>query len=284
MLKILYIFNEQKDTDYRVSYDILQFLKSKEIEVVVDNEKIAKLYGYKMVAKDELTTLDLVIILGGDGTVLKYLREFERNETPIFGINLGRVGALNVAELSNYQQLLERFLKKDYHVVENLTLDGTLTYKDGTKKSFVIYNEVILHRGLCMKLLPIDMNVDGGIVSKVYADGVLIATPTGSSAYNHSVGGPLLTADTRCFTATPICPQTKGFASVVISENHTLNVEVPDVFDGITVCVDGHDNYLIEDGIKLSVVKSTTKLNFVQFDNGIDLYKVIYKVIDSINR
>lgn len=280
MKKILYFFNSIKDNDFKLSNEIICFLKSFDSKIYCENKDLSKKLDLEIYNNQEL---DLVVVLGGDGTVLRYLRQYNNPITPIFGINLGRVGALNVASLSNYQELLKKYFGNQYYNVEYLNLEGTIKYHNKEVK-FNIYNDVVIHRGLSMKPLQLRVAVNDGMADFIYADGLIVATPTGSTAYNHSAGGPILSQNCGCYVLTPVCPQTKGFASNVISENDQLNIFVDNVLDGANVCVDGHENYSITEPVIISVCKSNKKLVLVQFDKDIRLYKVIYKVIDSINK
>ena len=168
--------------------------------------------------------------------------------------------------------------------LEYLNLEGVINYCNGEKINFNIYNDAVIHRGLSMKPLLLKVSINQGLSDYIYSDGMIVATPTGSTAYNHSAGGPILAQNCGCYVVTPICPQTKGFASNVISENDKLNIKIDNVLDGVNLCVDGHQNYNIKEPVVITFKKSLNKLVLIKFDNDISLYKVIYKVIDSINK
>lgn len=280
-MKILYYFNPLKDKDFSVSKEVLEYLKKYNTLVFVDDEKLSKEFGYELMTKCELDEIDLVVVLGGDGTVLRYLRKYEYSKAPLFGINFGRVGALNVADLSNYKELLDKYFNGEFYNCESLTLEGTINYSNGNVDKFIVYNDVVLHRGISMKTLPIDVAINNGEYDEIYADGVCVATPTGSSAYNHSAGGPLLALDSACYVLTPICPQAKLFSSAVITEKDELHIKVNDVFDGLTVCVDGHDNYVLDDIARIDIVKSKETVNLIKFSKEISLYKVLHKLAET---
>ena len=281
MKRILYFFNKYKDSDYKLSTEIISFLRTFNCIIYCENEDFANLSNLEVYNKQDL---DLVILLGGDGTVLRYLRKYNNPNIPLLGINLGRVGALNVASLDNYQELFVKYFNGEFYNVEYLNLEGSINYSNGKVVNFNIYNDVVIHRGLSMKPLLLKVSVNDGLEDFIYCDGLIVATPTGSTAYNHSAGGPILAQNCGCFVVTPICPQTKGFASNVISENDQINIKIDNPLDGINLCVDGHENYPINDNVIVSVKKASKKLVLVQFDKDIRLYKLIYKVIDSINK
>lgn len=281
MKRILYFFNKYKDSDYKLSTEIISFLRTFNCIIYCENEDFANLSNLEVYNKQDL---DLVILLGGDGTVLRYLRKYNNPNIPLLGINLGRVGALNVASLDNYQELFVKYFNGEFYNVEYLNLEGSINYSNGEVVKFNIYNDVVIHRGLSMKPLLLKVSVNDGLEDFIYCDGLIVATPTGSTAYNHSAGGPILAQNCGCFVVTPICPQTKGFASNVISENDQINIKIDNPLDGINLCVDGHENYPIKDNVIVSVKKASKKLVLVQFDKDIRLYKLIYKVIDSINK
>lgn len=279
-MNVLYVVNSVKDNNLSYSKDIIEYLKSKDINVfVLDN----LLTGLNVNIITDFSVIDLVVILGGDGTILKYARNYGKYNIPILGINMGRVGALAIAKTSNYKELIDKYLSGDYYITENLTLQGKLKYNHLEEKEFIIYNDVMIHRGISYKLLPIYIGINNARFDKIYADGVVIATPSGSSAYNFSAGGPLLSHNSNCYVITPICPQTRGFNSLVVSNDEVVRLAV-DVDNGAYLCIDGCEQYDIKSSDEVIIYKSDYCLRLVNFSKQNSIYETVYKVMKASSR
>lgn len=285
MKNILYIFNSKKDDSLCYSKEIIKYLNEKNVNIYVENINLANASSVKLIDEESLKTIDLAIVLGGDGTILEFARAYGHYEIPLLGINLGRVGALANAKMSNYRELFERYLKNDYFITKNLTLQGKINYANSNNVlKFVVYNDVMVHRGLSIKLLPIVIGINNTRFDKVYADGVVIATPSGSSAYNFSAGGPLLSHNSNCYVITPICPQTRGFSSLVVNENEIVHLSIKSNTEEVYLSVDGCDKYPINNNDEVTISKSNLYLNIVNFDKQNSIYETVYKVMGSSNR
>lgn len=284
MNNILFIFNSKKDNDLFYTNKIINYLKNKNVNVYSENNQLADELGIKLIDNISINNIDLTIILGGDGTILKYARNYGKYQIPVLGINIGRVGALAHAEADNFEEYLDKYFLNEYSVTENLTLKGKITYKDGKIEEFIFYNDLILHRGLSLKLLPIDISINDSNFSRIYADGVVVSTPLGSSAYNLSAGGAIISQNCNCYALTPICSQTRSFSSSIISDSDKLTIVVKDTLEEEMVSIDGCDRFFIHENDKIEITKSDIRLKIIQFVKQASLYEAVYKVIDSIHK
>ena len=280
MKNILYIFNEPKDKTLNFSYQIIGYLQGKNVTIYVENRNLLSLGNVKLITNDKLDIIDFAIILGGDGTILEFARKYGSYEIPVLGINAGRVGALAIAKVTDYKKLIDRFFNDDYFITKNLTLTGQIKYsKTGEEVTFPVYNDVMVHRGPSLKLLPIVVGINNTRFDTVYADGIVIATPSGSSAYNFSAGGPLLSHDSNCYVITPICPQTRGFSSLVVSKNEVVHLSIKSNSEEVYLCVDGCEKYPIHNNDEVTLCKSDYTLNLINFDQQNSIYEAVYKVM-----
>ena len=280
MRKILYIFNEPKDKGYNFSYQIIGYLQAKNVNIYVENKNLLSLGNVKLIKEEILPEIDFAIILGGDGTILEFARKYGSYQIPVLGINMGRVGALAIAKVTDYKILIDRFFNNDYFITQNLTLNGKIKYnKTGEEKEFTVYNDVMVHRGPSFKLLPIVVGINNTRFDTVFADGIVIATPSGSSAYNFSAGGPLLSHDSNCYVITPICPQTRGFSSLVVSKNEVVHLAVKSKSEEVYLCVDGCEKHPIHNDDEVTLCKSEYSLNLINFDQQNSIYEAVYKVM-----
>ena len=172
-VNVLYVVNKDKDIGLIYSKEIVEYLKTKDINIYCIDECLLSLNLNLIV---DFSIIDLVIVLGGDGTILKYSRCYGKYNIPILGINLGRVGALAIARISNYKELIDKFLVGNYFITDNLTLQGKIRYKNQEEVDFVIYNDVMIHRGISVKLLPIFIGINNTRFDKIYADGIVISS------------------------------------------------------------------------------------------------------------
>lgn len=283
-MEVLFVVNDNKDKDYKISFEIINHLKCKGVNVYSSNPDL----GVSDASEEMLTKIDFAIVLGGDGTVLQYASKYAKYGFPYVGINLGRVGALTIVELEDYKAYLNKILNKEYDVFEQLGLDGVIEYKDGRSVNFTSYNDIIFHRGLSLKLLPVLISVNESDKDLFYADGVIVATPVGSSAYNASAGGPLLSYGSKSYVITPICPQSKSFTPLVISEEDNVNLSMTNkvnVMDNeVIVSVDGCFKYFVSPFDEIKITKSKSTLKMIRFDKNKSLYTSVYKAVTSIEK
>lgn len=283
-MKVLFVVNDNKDKDYKISSGIIDYLKGKNINVYSDNKNL----NVEIIEENILNTIDFAIVLGGDGTVLQYASKYAKYGFPYVGINLGRVGALTIVELEEYKFYLDKIINKEYEVFEQLGLDGVIEYTSGNSVSFTSYNDIIFHRGLSLKLLPVLISVNESDRDLFYADGVIVATPVGSSAYNASAGGPLLSYGSKSYVITPICPQSKSFTPLVVSEDDKVNLSMTNkvnVMDNeVIVSVDGCFKYFVSPFDEIKIKKSKSTLKMIRFNKNKSLYTSVYKAVTSIEK
>ena len=288
MKKILFVANLKKDKDLILSKGIINSLFEKGIKVFVDAEELVFADKSELVPASEMKQIDLMVVLGGDGTILTYARKYQKYNIPIMGINLGRIGALAVCELDDYSAHIDKFLTGEYVTINLLALECKIIYSNNKVKKFIAFNDVVVHRGSSPKILGVNIAVNNTDFSEVYTDGLIVSTPNGSSAYNLSAGGPLLSTSSNCYVITPICPQSKTFSSLVVSKDDVVHLTVcknENVGKNQNVViVDGDVEYPVNANDIVLIKKSTKNLKMIQFSQQKSLYDSVYKAVVSINR
>ena len=288
MKKILFVANLKKDKDLILSTGIINSLFEKWIKVFVDAEELVFTNKSELVSLDEIKQIDLMVVLGGDGTILTYARKYQKYNLPIMGINLGRIGALAVAELDDYSIYIDKFLAGEYVTINHLALECKIIYSNNKVKKFIAFNDVVVHRGLSPKILGVNIAINNSDFSEVYTDGLIVSTPNGSSAYNLSAGGPLLSTSSNCYVITPICPQSKTFSSLVVSKDDVVHLTIGKNENvgknQNVVIVDGDVEYPVNANDIVLIKKSTKNLKMIQFSQQRSLYESVYKAVVSINR
>jgi NAD+ kinase len=285
-MKVLFFVNNNKDKDYLISKEVVEYLNYKNITVYTNDEELVKCSDCSFASEDSLKNIDFALVLGGDGTVLKFACNYAKYGFPYVGINMGRVGALTILELNDYKSYVDKIVDGDYLVCEQLGLDGKIRFTNNEEVEFTSYNDIVLHRGLSLKLLPISISVNESEKDVFYADGLIISTPVGSSAYNASSGGPLLSYGSKSYVMTPICPQSKSFVPLVVSDDDNVWLSVDDKSNvgnkEVIVSVDGYYKYFISPHDEIMVKKSDSTLKMIQFRKDNSLYTAVYKAVSSI--
>ena len=285
-MNVLLVTNNNKDVDFSFSRDVIEYLKAKGVTLYSDEKELINDFN---VLEFDNQEIDFSVVIGGDGTVLKYASKYGKKDFPFVGINLGRVGALTLIDKENYKLYLNKVLEHDYYIEERMGLDCVVNFKESKKTlEFTGYNDIILHRGLSMKLLPVITKINDSKEDVIFADGVVVATPNGSSAYNVSAGGPLLSVNSKCYVVTPICPQSRIFTPLVISENDKVYLSISEKSslnkNEITISGDGFYNSFVSSGDKISIKKSDKGLKMIKFNESDSLYQAAHKALNSIKK
>lgn len=180
-----------------------------------------------------------IIVLGGDGTILSTVHALGEHLRPIFGINLGTLGFLSCLAASDYRLAVRCILEGKYIPSRRSMLDVTVVRDGEIIDHQQGLNDAVISRGALSRLIRLETRVDGALLTEYNADGLIIATPTGSTAYSLSAGGPLLTPDSSVFAITPICPHTLTNRSVIIGDQNAVEVRLCNAQDEIYLTVDG---------------------------------------------
>lgn len=249
MKKVAILPNIDKDKGLAVTKRLVHYLVEKGCEPQL-SEKVAKLAELPQYAKEEeelFSCSDLLISLGGDGTLLGTGRHTARYEKPILGINLGTLGFLTAEEKNHAELAIDKVLKGDYKLEKRMMLSCSIAKGDERKEGIIALNDICITRGNLYKVLEIHVYVNDEYVDTLLADGIIICTPTGSTAYNLSAGGPVLKADAQIMAITPISPHTLTSRPIVVSADDVVTVEVnPSREDTpFTVSADGQDNFTL---------------------------------------
>jgi len=176
--------------------------------------------------EEEIEGLELLITLGGDGTILRAARMGARHGVPILGLNLGRLGFLAELQPEDWQSQLSQMLAGDYWVEERMMLHAEFLQNGEFRRSFEALNDVVVSRGSLARIVRLRAHVDGGYLATYAADGLIISTATGSTAYALAVGGPILPPELHNILVIPIAPHLSLDRAVVLSEGSTVAIEV----------------------------------------------------------
>ena len=211
------------------------------------------------------TPLDALLTFGGDGTLLRGARFLSGRDVPIMGVNLGRVGFLTTAAPDAFEQAIEDLLQGRYEVEERSTLETRIG--DGTTERIgqLALNDVVVHNAGVARVIPISVSVDGETVGQYSADGIIIATPTGSTAYSLSADGPVVVPDVDALVITAICPHTLAVRPIVVRGDAQITVQVAaPVSEEVLVSFDGQVGDTIAGGERVLVHRADSVVRLVR--------------------
>ena len=206
----------------------------------------AEVIGAEAVSREEMVRrADLIVVLGGDGTLLGIARKVGKRETPILGINLGGLGFLTEASIGEAKQALERVLEGDYETDRRITLEAEVCRGSGSDtrivQRFLALNDVVFNRGPIGTMLQLEVTADGERFCEYRADGLIMSTPTGSTAYALSAGGPIVYPSLGVLVLAPICPHTLSNRPVVLPDSFEIEVRVKSSDHDSTLIIDGQE-------------------------------------------
>ena len=281
---VLVLVNEVKDTDFHFTKKVTKFLCDHNCCVYVEKEN-ASFVPLALEYDKTKNEIDFALILGGDGTLLNYAHKYYDVDLTFFGVNLGRVGCLTEATKDNYEEMLMEILNDNCFVEERNTIECCISKQGSEPIKSLAFNEVSIQRGKLFKMLFINMLVNNNNKTSFYADGVVVSTSTGSSAFSLSCGGPLLLPTARNYVITPINPQLRTITSLVINDTDIITLDLMEdkeresyLVDKPIVVIDGYRMIEIDREDKINLYKSDKKLKIVKVDGQASLFEPTLKV------
>lgn len=219
-------------------------------------------------------SMDMLVVFGGDGTVLQAFKLLNGCDVPIIGVNAGNLGFLTEVDICEMKILADAIKLQKYYVESRHTL--AVTYGD---KTFYAVNDCALSRGNGTHTIRVELRIDGEFADKVSGDGMLVSTPTGSTAYALSCGGPILNPDVEAFVVIAICPHTLHSRPMVISDRSEVELIADNVSGGLALSIDGNAELIEGRGeVKITVKTSERKIKFVRIKEGNFYNKLINKL------
>lgn len=223
----------------------------------------------------ELGTTDLICVLGGDGTFLRTARAIGGSGVPALGVNLGRVGFLAKVESDGLERALEQVLAGDYAIEERFRIAVSVVRGDGERQDHACLNEVVVARGSRVRMIQLEVEVSGSHLATYVADGVVVATPTGSTAYSFSAGGSILDPRLRNMVITPVAAYLSPLHSVVAGEEQEVALTLRDAHDGALVSLDGQVDLPMAIGDRVEVRALPEPLNMIEPTGSTPFYDLL---------
>jgi len=208
--------------------------------------------------------LDLLVVLGGDGTLLSAVRALDGCEVPVLGVNLGRLGFLTEVALAELHPVLERALAGELQVSPRTMLACSVERSGHTVGTYYVLNDVVLNKGALARISDFSVRVDGRRVSTYRSDGFIVATPTGSTAYSLSAGGPIVSPDLAAFVLTPICPHTLTHRPILVPDSAVVDLCLEFKNGEVYLTLDGQQGLELAEGDVVRVARAERRVLLVR--------------------
>lgn len=227
---------------------LIPWLREKRKRVLVEGGSAARAGGRACSKKEIAKRADLIVVLGGDGTLLSVARLVERPRVPILGVNLGGLGFITEVAVDELESVLARTLAGDFSIEKRMTLEVEVHSKGRRPKKFRILNDAVITKGARSRIIDLETYVGKEYLCTYRADGLIISTPTGSTAYSLAAGGPILYPSLGAIVLSPICPHTLTNRPIVVSSKSAIRVTLRSSGDTVILSPDGHQGVLLKNG------------------------------------
>ncbi len=270
MVRVAIVSKPQKEELVRLLPDLIQWLRERGYEPLLDEESGKYTSAAPTVERAQLPTWEpaLVIVLGGDGTLLSVARIFAATSTPILSVNLGYLGFLTEVRLNDLYATLEGWCKDCYEVDRRAMLHAELWRNGNVLCSHEALNDVVVSKGDIARMGEFAVELDGKNVAGFRADGVIVSTPTGSTAYTLAANGPILTPDVDAMVVTPICPHLLTLRPIVVRGDASLTVRVVGIPNTALLTVDGQLAVELVRGDEVRCRRSDYTVKLVRLSEG----------------
>jgi NAD+ kinase len=289
MKNIGIVSNNDKQEAIETANKIYEYLIKKDINVLmIESDKMPEFYSLPSVTEEEFSAKsDVILSVGGDGTFLRASKYSFKREVPVLGINVGNLGFLTVVDTDNMYDAIEKILKGDFKIEKRMILEGRFfkgkkELKD-TGLPYLVLNEFAITRSMVGKIIKFEIIVNGISIKTFTADGIIVATPTGSTAYSLSAGGPIVEPRSQVIVITPICPHTLLNRSIILGPDKVLEIKIESKNNKDYASVDGKiASFNIKSGHVFKVKKSKIKLKLVSFSSNMFFKVFKEKFIERI--
>ena len=259
--------NYKKDKTRETACRIIDWLNSKKLRVYIERNK------GKEIGKEELNcpaekfikNVDLIISLGGDGTLLRAARLATAKDIPVFGVNLGGLGFLTQIGIDDLEKSLEKLYQERYFLDERMMLSCIVKRREKEIKKLAALNDVVIGKGAFARIICLATYVNNDYVITYSADGLVVSTSTGSTAYSLSAGGPIVNPNINSIILTPICPHTLSARPLIIGENDQVRMTLESSEEEVMVTIDGQEGFTLEPNDEVIIKKSDHKAQLITF-------------------
>ncbi len=262
--KVGIIANSSKESAVDYTCRLSEWLLKKGLEVFLDEEIADKAGITPGISRKELASIvDIIVVFGGDGTLLRASRSVRGLDVPIVGVNLGGFGFMTVVNLNEMFSTMEFILKGDYKTSKRMMLDAILESEDERKTEHSALNDIVISRGDLSRMINLETFVDDRYLTTYKADGLIISTPTGSTAYSLSAGGPIVLPNLNSIIINPICPHTLTNRPIMLPPDSVVRIVLGPKEGNATATFDGQVSVVMKSGDAIKINKSSDYISLI---------------------
>ena len=251
--------NYRKEEYYTILNKIYTILEKTDAKLLISSDLEKNLdfqipNNYNIMEFSQLADkCDVLFAIGGDGTILSTVRRLGQKMKPIMGIHIGGLGFLSQCTDNNLEESINYILRKDYAVSRRILLEVHIKSDDNSDQVFWALNDIVVDHGPSARILKAEVHVSNHYLNTYEGDGIIISTPTGSTAYSLSAGGPIIYPSMDSVTVTPICPHSLSARPIVLQSQDTITVNFPEPYDGIVLVIDGQIRISIDHQTQIQI-------------------------------
>jgi NAD+ kinase len=275
MRHFLVATNRDKDIDLKLTHKIQEYLEKHGADIFV----VPDVYKNGIDQTKIPDNIECAIALGGDGTILQMSRCLRESDIPVLGVNLGNLGFLAEIEVNQIEQMLDCLLKDEYRIENRMMLQGQVIHKDQIEGEEFALNDIVIGRSGFSRIISLNVYVNGHLLDNYHADGIIVATPTGSTGYNLSAGGPIINPVSKMIVVTPICAHAIQSKSIILDMDDKISIKVQRVrktqLEEAFATFDGQKGIQLtsDDVVNIETAQQVTKLIKITDHSFYDILK-----------
>jgi NAD+ kinase len=249
-----------------ILHDVVIWLRARSIDVILDTTSASLLDEQENYHNTPLASkADVLLVLGGDGTMLNAARLAGERGIPILGVNMGGMGFLTEVRLENLYPSLERVFANDFVLDERLMLQTYIHRQRETVAQGAVLNDIVISKGTVARMIELKITIQGRFVTNLRGDGLIVSSPTGSTAYSLSAGGPIIDPAVQSLILTPICPHTLTHRPLIVPGNVEIDITLTSKDDGAMATLDGQVGVAITQGDTVAIQTSEYRTRLIRF-------------------
>jgi len=253
MKRIGIIAKQNKPETIPIARNLVEWFRPKKIEVYMEEGMVKQFHPplvgphLNSIGREDIPKkVEMIIVLGGDGTLLSVARLMGNHDVPILGVNLGGLGFLTEITLEELYRVLEKVVQGDFITDERVVLNASVIRRGERMAEFIVLNDAVINKGALARIIDLETTINGEYLTTFKSDGLILSTPTGSTAYNLSAGGPIVYPSLHCIIITPICPHTLTNRPIVIPDDVEIRATLKTKQQEVILTLDGQQGFTLE--------------------------------------
>ncbi|MDI6785937.1 MAG: NAD(+)/NADH kinase [bacterium] len=255
------IVNLKKENAFNIIKELVSWLLNKDCNIFISKEVLTQINipsnKIQNIEETDIERLEMVIVLGGDGTLLHTVKFLKGRDVPILAINLGKLGFLTEITQDEIYSSLERVFEKQYTINYKIMIEAQVIRNNKKAAVFYALNDAVVNKGSLARLINFELFIQDEYIATYFADGIIVSTPTGSTAYSLSAGGPIVYPSLNALVITPICPHSLTHRPMVLTSENTILIKIASEDEDINLTCDGQEGYSLQNGDCIAITKAT---------------------------